>query len=497
VLTDPSIVIGAGDAAQIRLKSQSVSKAHALMLVEDGKAYVRDLASRTQLFVNDAPVREAFLGEGDVVRVGRFGFGVHENAAAQGRPHDRTAPVVRLRMNDTGMERVPWGRVILIGRRHGCDVLVPDRTLSGAHAVLFYVGGQWWVRDLGSRAGTLVNGAEVRQQRALSAGDVLKLGAAEVLFVGEAVAEPTVRVDSRPWEDAELAAGPVDVAAALESLSVSGRGEAEDVSEAEAAGAPVTSEQPEAETTPAQVVESGMTVEEAREPLAPPEAPVEEPAPQSMPEVPAAEPMPPAIPPGGDVKRPSVFANAPIERTAVEAPLPPPQTPPLPPAPLPLPPPPQAAARPSPPPAEVSPVPAPGASTWEDRSATGGESGGERVPSVYRSGDGVDHEDGSGDEDRADSVDDDDEAQGEGSSGRLEIQRPATDKEWDEAVTVWSFAELAQRGRERSSRDEARAEPVAAARSSWSDRRRWLWVTVGAAIACVAVLVTLLAHKLW
>jgi hypothetical protein len=297
-----------------------------------------------------------------------------------------------------------------------------------------------------------------------------------------------VTVDSRQWEDAELAAGPVDAVAALESLSVSGRGDAEDASQTAAPGAPVTSERPETETTPALVVEGGMTVEEARAPLRSPEVPVEEPAPQSM---------PPAIPPRSDVKRPSVFANAPIERTAVEAPLPPPQTPPLPPAPLPLPPPPQAAARPSPPPAEVSPVPEPGASTWEDRSATGGESGGERVPSVYRSGDGVDHEDGSGDEDRADSVDDDDEAQGEGSSGRLEIQRPATDKEWDEAVTVWSFAELAQRGRERSSRDEARAEPVAAARSSWSDRRRWLWVTVGAAIACVAVLVTLLAHKLW
>src|SRR6476620_7750895 len=91
ILADSSIVIGSGDAAQIRLKSLSVSKAHALVLVDDGRAYVRDLASRTELFVNEAAVREAVLKDGDVVRVGKFGFAVTEDptVAAQG---DRPRP---------------------------------------------------------------------------------------------------------------------------------------------------------------------------------------------------------------------------------------------------------------------------------------------------------------------------------------------------------------------------------------------------------------------
>lgn len=105
----------------------------------------------------------------------------------------------------------------------------------------------------------------------------------------------------------------------------------------------------------------------------------------------------------------------------------------------------------------------------------------ELPPSVYRNDDSIEDED-SGDDDLEDG----------GSSGTLDTQ-PATEKEWDEAITVWSFAELAQRGRGQSSPDDARANPGALA----ADRRRWLWVTVGAAIACIAVLVTLIAHKLW
>src|SRR5690348_11404173 len=101
ILADSSIGIGSGDSAQIRLKSLSVSKAHALLLVDDGKAYVRDLASRTELFVNDVAVREAVLKHGDVVRVGKFGFGVVEDpAVAQSQPSRRPAPTVLLRVDD-------------------------------------------------------------------------------------------------------------------------------------------------------------------------------------------------------------------------------------------------------------------------------------------------------------------------------------------------------------------------------------------------------------
>jgi hypothetical protein len=358
-------------------------------------------------------------------------------------------------MGGTGAERVLAGRVILIGRRHGCDVIVPDHTLSGAHAVLFYLRGQWWVRDLGSRAGTLVNAAEVRQQRALSPGDRLTLGAEKIVFLGAAVAGET---DAGELDEADRAGAAAVVPAAR--AAVSEPREAVNKPEAAMPGAWAS---PEDSGNPPQITERAAAMEAAQAPLTP---------------APAEEPVVPPVPVERELKRPAVFADAPIGRPVEELPPPPP-------APLPPPPVVELPAQ-----AEASPAAEPDDKAREARVVSAGKPGEELAAPVYRNGNSVDEEEG-------DSVDEDgDVPPDDGSSGGLETQ-PATEEEWDEAVTVWSFAELAQRGRERSSRDEARAEPLAAARSSWSDRRRWLWVTVGAAIACVAVLVTLLAHKLW
>jgi len=119
ILADASIVIGSGDAAQIRLKSLSVSKAHALLLVDEAKAYVRDLASRTELFVDEGAGREAGLKHGDVVRVGKFGFAVTEDptVAAQGDRPRPPAPVALLRVDDEAELRRVSEQVVLIGRR--------------------------------------------------------------------------------------------------------------------------------------------------------------------------------------------------------------------------------------------------------------------------------------------------------------------------------------------------------------------------------------------
>lgn len=185
ILADSSIVIGSGDSAQIRLKSLSVSKAHALLLVADAKAYVRDLASRTELFVNDVAVREAWLNHGDVVRVGRFGFGVVEDASVQGGRVGPLAPAMVLRVEGEAEDRRVTEPVVLIGRRAKCDLSIADDSLSGAHAILFRVGARWYLRDLSSRTGTFVNGTPVRQQRLLAEGDVVRTGRTEMRFLGD------------------------------------------------------------------------------------------------------------------------------------------------------------------------------------------------------------------------------------------------------------------------------------------------------------------------
>jgi sigma-B regulation protein RsbU (phosphoserine phosphatase) len=62
-----------------------------------------------------------------------------------------------------------------LGRDPGCDVVVPEPTVSRRHARLFWHGGELLVEDLGSSTGTFVNEAKV-QRATLAPGDVIRLG---------------------------------------------------------------------------------------------------------------------------------------------------------------------------------------------------------------------------------------------------------------------------------------------------------------------------------
>jgi serine phosphatase RsbU (regulator of sigma subunit) len=62
-----------------------------------------------------------------------------------------------------------------LGRDPGCDVVVPEPTVSRRHARLFWHGGELVLEDLGSSTGTFVNEAKV-QRATLAPGDVIRLG---------------------------------------------------------------------------------------------------------------------------------------------------------------------------------------------------------------------------------------------------------------------------------------------------------------------------------
>jgi FHA domain len=64
---------------------------------------------------------------------------------------------------------------LLIGRGPGCDVALPDQTVSRRHARLVFRDGSWIVQDLGSRNGVTVNGVRVGRCQ-LQPGDRVGLG---------------------------------------------------------------------------------------------------------------------------------------------------------------------------------------------------------------------------------------------------------------------------------------------------------------------------------
>jgi hypothetical protein len=68
-------------------------------------------------------------------------------------------------------------RAITVGRSRDCDCVLTDMTVSRRHALIDPRDGRWFVSDLGSANGTLVNGWRIVDEATVRPGDRLTFGA--------------------------------------------------------------------------------------------------------------------------------------------------------------------------------------------------------------------------------------------------------------------------------------------------------------------------------
>lgn len=101
-------------------------------------------------------------------------------------------------------EEVPLGTSLVIGRG-GADLVLDDPEVSRRHAEVRRVQSGFEIEDLGSRNGTLVDGAATAGVAPLRPGSRIRIGHTElVLRVDAAVAETAVAAP-RPAAPGELA----------------------------------------------------------------------------------------------------------------------------------------------------------------------------------------------------------------------------------------------------------------------------------------------------
>jgi serine phosphatase RsbU (regulator of sigma subunit)/pSer/pThr/pTyr-binding forkhead associated (FHA) protein len=87
-------------------------------------------------------------------------------------------------------ERYPLAKArVTVGRSRESDIFLPDQWLSRHHAAIEDRGDGYWVADLNSKNGTLLNGEPVREWRRLRPGDVITLGEHTLTFCSEGEAE--------------------------------------------------------------------------------------------------------------------------------------------------------------------------------------------------------------------------------------------------------------------------------------------------------------------
>jgi len=65
-------------------------------------------------------------------------------------------------------------KVLLVGRRESCNIVLRFSNVSAHHCQLSINGGYWYVRDLSSRNGVKINGVRVSERR-IDPGDILSI----------------------------------------------------------------------------------------------------------------------------------------------------------------------------------------------------------------------------------------------------------------------------------------------------------------------------------
>ncbi len=102
-----------------------------------------------------------------------------EQNADRDRPESRVATLVIADPGSTGLPPgidVPLSVISSIGRHPSNLVPFDDPSVSGEHAEITFVRERWWVRDLSSTNGTLVNGERIDGPTPLRSGDVVQFG---------------------------------------------------------------------------------------------------------------------------------------------------------------------------------------------------------------------------------------------------------------------------------------------------------------------------------
>ena len=98
---------------------------------------------------------------------------------------------LNIRSKDGKLRRVelPANGVLVIGRAETSDIVLSDMTVSRRHAEISESGGECFINDAGSTAGTWVNGEKINIRRRLLPSDIVNIGSFEISL---SVSEPNL-----------------------------------------------------------------------------------------------------------------------------------------------------------------------------------------------------------------------------------------------------------------------------------------------------------------
>jgi pSer/pThr/pTyr-binding forkhead associated (FHA) protein len=201
---EPFAFIGRDEECGVRLPGPEIGRHHAYLQAVGGQFIVVDLGSRTGIRQNGRAVRTALLSAGESVEIGPYTVRVTCEAGADFHElpteaeTQRCNPPIALAFVNQTKPIPPWTvdtPVTLIGSAKPSRIRLEHSSVSPQHCAIIRGFTNWWVVDLNSQSGTLVDHQPV-SYRALLAGSKLQIGRYQIDIrkpkASEAVIQPPV-----------------------------------------------------------------------------------------------------------------------------------------------------------------------------------------------------------------------------------------------------------------------------------------------------------------
>ena len=186
------IVIGrSGQCAwQIPPEDRSASSVHARLFRNGKKIMIEDVKSRNGIYFMGAKIQKRKIAAGDVYGIGDCKLIVEHDLRSQNikTSQEKYHKLEQLTGQDRGKIYVLKDDYIKIGAAPECFIVLNDSLVSKLHAVLEnHPDDTCWVKDMGSRNGTKVNGTPLNEENAqtgrmLKDGDVISIAYMDFRF---------------------------------------------------------------------------------------------------------------------------------------------------------------------------------------------------------------------------------------------------------------------------------------------------------------------------
>jgi ABC-type multidrug transport system ATPase subunit len=181
-LSKDIITIGRDPASNIVIDDQEVSRNHAKIERKPDGYEIKDLGSTNGLTFESKRIDHKELASGDVIKITgniTLSFSFPSKVPAPVSYHEQKLKQERL--------VIKGEKSLILGRDTSCDVVLDHPIISRKHARIYRSDSVYYIEDLGSTNGTIVNDTHITRPQKLASGDTIYIGPIKLIFTPEAL----------------------------------------------------------------------------------------------------------------------------------------------------------------------------------------------------------------------------------------------------------------------------------------------------------------------